>query len=156
MRAQLTPTRLEAIYARLADALEARGARRSGDLLRIAVWRLEAGAGGDGELFARAAEQALAGFDPALAERLARAALQAGGGFDARLTLGRALASGRAPEAQRLFADLAAEVESDRERAAVAMASARNLFWALDRAAEADAVLRDAEQRVGDDALRRS
>ena len=93
VRARLTPTRAEAIHTRLADAVEARGARRGGDLLRIAVWRLEAGATGDAALFARAADQALAALDPVLAERLARAAVQAGGGFGARLALGRALAA---------------------------------------------------------------
>jgi ATP/maltotriose-dependent transcriptional regulator MalT len=155
VRAQLTPTRLEAIYTRLADAVEARGGRRGGDLLRIAVWRLEAGVTGDAGLFARAADQALAAPDAVLAERLARAAVRAGGDFGARLALGRALAgAGRGPEAQRLLADLAAQAETDRERAAVAVASARNLFWALDRAEEADAVLQDAEQLVADDALR--
>lgn len=43
---------------------------------------------------------------------------------------------------------------TDPERAAVALASARNLFWALGRAEEADAALRDAERRVTDPALR--
>jgi DNA-binding CsgD family transcriptional regulator len=155
VRAQLTPTRVEAIQAHLAAAVEARGARRSGDLLRTAVWRLEAGATGDAELFARAAQRALAAADVALAERLARAAVDAGAGFGARLALARALAGlARAPEAQRLLAALAEEVSSDSERAAVAMASARNLFWALDRTDEADAVLRDAERRVSDAAVR--
>ncbi len=155
VRAQLTPTRLEAIYTRLADAVEAHGVRRSDDLLRIAVWRLAAGVTGDAELFARAADQALAAPDVVLAERLARAAVLAGAGFRARLALGRALAgAGRASEGQQLLADLAAQAADDHERAAVAMASARNLFWALDRAEEADGVLQDAEQHVGDDALR--
>jgi DNA-binding CsgD family transcriptional regulator len=155
VRALLTPTRLEAIHTRLADGVEARGGRRRGDLLRIAVWRLEAGASGDAGLFAGAADQALAAHDAVLAVRLARAAVQVGGGFAARLALGRALArAGRAGEAQRLLADLAAQAGNDRARAAVAMASARNLFWALDQAEEADAVLRNAEQVVADDALR--
>ncbi|MGH3995184.1 MAG: hypothetical protein ACRDSN_22305, partial [Pseudonocardiaceae bacterium] len=80
----------------------------------------------------------------------------AGGDFGARLALGRALAgAGRGPEAQPLFDDLAAQAGDDGERAAVAVASARNLFWALDRAEEADAVLQNAEQLVADDALRR-
>lgn len=154
VRARLTPTRIEAIYTRLAEAVEAHGARRGGDLLRIAVWRLEAGATADAALFTRAAGQALAARDAVLAERLARAAVEAGGHFDARLALGRALAgAGRAPEAQRLLAGLAAQAGDQSELAAVAMASARNLFWALGRGEEADAVLRDAEQLVADDAL---
>jgi DNA-binding CsgD family transcriptional regulator len=155
VRARLTPTRVEAIRARLADAVEAHGARRAGDRLRIAVWRLEAGAGGDAALFADAAEQALAARDRALAERLARAAVQAGGGFEARLALARAVAAvGRGAEAHALFAGLAAEARDDRERAAVALASARNLFWALDRAGEADLRLREAERRMSDPDLR--
>jgi DNA-binding CsgD family transcriptional regulator len=155
VRAQLTHTRVEALYTRLADAVEARGARRSGDLLRVAVWRLEAGAAVDAGQFARAAERALSIPDAELAERLARAAVQAGGDFGARLTLGRSLAgAGRAEEAQRVLAELATEAADDTQRAAVALASARNLFWALDQADEADRVLRDAEQLVADAALR--
>jgi DNA-binding CsgD family transcriptional regulator len=155
VRARLTRTRAEAIQTRLADAVQARGGRRGGDLLRIAAWRLEAGATGDAGLFARAADQALAALDRVQAERLARAAVQAGGDFGARLTLARALAgAGRASEAQRLLADLAAQAGDDRERAAVAMASARNLFWGLDRAEEAEAVVHDLEPLVADDALR--
>ena len=155
VRAQLTPTGLEAIHTRLAAAVEAHGARRGGDLLRIAVWRLEAGATGDAGLFARAADQALGAADAVLTERLARAAVQAGAGFGARLTLARGLAgAGRATEAQPLFADLAEQAGDDRERAAVAVASARNLYGGLHRAEEADAVLRDAERQIGDDSLR--
>jgi len=155
VRAQLARTRVEAIYTRLADAVEARGARRSGDLLRVAVWRLEAGAAADAGLFARAAERALSIADAQLAERLARAAVQAGGDFGARLTLGRSLAgSGQAEEARRLLAELAAEAGNEEERAAVALASARNLFWALDRAEDADRVLEEAERLVAGTALR--
>lgn len=155
VRARLTPTRLEAIHSQLADAVEARGARRGGDLLRIATWRLEAGATGDGALFARAASQALAALDPVLAERLARAAVQAGAGFRAELALGRALAaSGRGPEADRLLAGLEAQAPDDRERATVATARARNLFWALHRADDADAVLQGAERASSDEDVR--
>ena len=90
-----------------------------------------------------------------LAERLARAALQAGAGFRAELALGRALAgAGRGAEADARFAALAARARDDRERAEVAVARARNLFWALDRADDADAALRGAERVVRDAALR--
>jgi hypothetical protein len=44
VRSRLSRTRLEAIQRRLADAVDARGARRRGDLLRLAAWQLEAGA----------------------------------------------------------------------------------------------------------------
>ncbi len=155
VRARLTPSRLAALHRRLADAVSAHGARRGGDLLRVATWRLESGGSEDGALFARAAFRALAAPDAALAERLARAALQAGAGFRAELALGRALAvAGRGAEAEARFAGLAGRVEDDRELAEVAVARARNLFWALDRADDADAALRGAEQVVRDAALR--
>jgi DNA-binding CsgD family transcriptional regulator len=139
VRAGLARTRLEAIQRELADAVEARGARRRGDLARLALWRLESG-GGDDALFERAAEHALAARDNVAAERFARAA---GEGFNARLTLGRALAGeGRAEEAEALLGAL--EPSSDEHRAAQAIAIARNRFWALDRAEEAFAVLNAA------------
>ena len=155
IRAGLTPTRLEAIQRRLAEAVEARGGRRREDLLRLAVWRLDSGEAGDSDLLERAAGQALAALDLVLAERLGRAAVQAGGGFGARLVLGRALAgAGRAEEADALLGDLEPQAASDAERAEVAIAIARNAFWGLDRAAEADAALRRAERAVSDDELR--
>jgi DNA-binding CsgD family transcriptional regulator len=155
VRARLSHTRLEAIQRRLAHALESGGARRTLDAARLAWWRLESGGPGDAELFARAADQALAVLDFALAERFARAAVQAGGGFGPRLVLGRAVAgAGRAEEARVLFGELDAQAGDDAQRAALAIATARNLFFALDGAEDADATLRRAEQMVADDALR--
>ena len=114
--------------------MQSHGARRAGDLLRVAVWRLEAGAGGDGALLARAAERAMNAPDAVLAERLARAAVRAGGGLrrtpDARPSARR---GGRAEEAQDLFDALGAEAREDGDRAAVAIGSVGNLFWSLGR-----------------------
>jgi tetratricopeptide (TPR) repeat protein len=155
VRARLTRTRLEAIQRRLADALESLGARRHLDAARLAWWRLDSPGSSDSELFAHAAGQALAALDFALAERFARAAVQAGGGFGARLALGRAVAgAGRAEEADVLFRQLDAQATDDAGKAAVALATARNLFFALDRADEADVALRRAEQLMADDRLR--
>lgn len=154
IRARITRTRLEAIEQRLADAVQVNGARRRPDVLRVATWRLECGGAGDGGLFVRAAEQALAGLDWALAERLALAALPAGG-FRARLALARARAgAGRAVDAEELLGPLEREASVDGERLAVAIARASNLFWGLDRTADADAALRRAEHAIADDALR--
>jgi hypothetical protein len=102
-----------------------------------------------------AAFEALAAFDPVLAERLARAAVQAGAGFRAERALAQALAaSGRGLEADRLLAELASQARDDHEEAIVAMARARNLFCALDRADDADAVPQGAEHLVPDDGVR--
>ena len=142
VRARMPPTRIEAIRARLADAVQARGTRRGGDLLRVAVWRLEAGSSGDADLFSRAAERALSvhrrrpGRPPrprgrAGGRRLPRPA-------DARA---RPRRPGDAEGAQELLDALATEATDDGERAAVATAAARNLFWGLERADEAEAML---------------
>jgi ATP/maltotriose-dependent transcriptional regulator MalT len=153
MRAELPRTRSEAIQRRLADAIEALGARRRGDVLRLAAWRLAAGGEHGPELFERAAAHALALLDWPLAIRLAEAGLAAGGGFAARLALGQALAgAGHAEEAERELAML--EPAAETELAAVAIARARNLFWGLDRTAEASEVLVHAERAIGDDDLR--
>jgi DNA-binding CsgD family transcriptional regulator len=149
LRTRLSRTRLEAIQRRLADAVEARGARRRGDLLRLAAWQLESGATGDPALFADAARAALSAHDWPLALRLARAALQAGGGFGAQLTLARSLA-GRAAEAEELFARLEPQATTDSERAAVAIGRASNLSFGLGRPADADKVLLRAEQMITD------
>jgi DNA-binding CsgD family transcriptional regulator len=155
VRAGLSRTRLGGTQRRLADAVEARGARRRADIPRLATWRLESGGARDPELFERAAEHALAAYDPPLAERFARAAVQAGGGFAARLALGRALAGqGHANRAEEVMAPLVDHARDDRDRVALAIASARNLFWGLGRPEEADAVLRHAEAELSDERLR--
>jgi DNA-binding CsgD family transcriptional regulator len=155
VRARLSRTRLGEIQRRLADAVEARGARRRADIPRLATWRLETGGARDPKLFERAAEHALAAHDPPLAERFARAAVQAGGGFAARLALGRALAGeGHAKEADDVLADLVVHARDDRERVALAIVSARNLFWGLGRPEDADAALRRAESEVSNVRLR--
>jgi AAA ATPase domain len=155
VRARLSRTRLETIQRRLADAVEALGARRRTDIPRVAGWRLESGGARDPELLERAALSALAAYDTALAERFARAAVRAGGGFAARLALGRALAGeARAEEAHELLEGLLGEARDDGERVGLEIAIARNLFWALNRAEDADAGLRRAERAVADPALR--
>jgi DNA-binding CsgD family transcriptional regulator len=155
MRARTSATRSEAIRRRLADGVEAHGARRRGDVLRSAVWRLESRAGGSPERFVRAAEQALAALDWALAGRLAEAAVQAGGGFPARLALARALAgAGRAAEAEELLAALEPAAPADVDRMAVVIARARNLFWGLERTHDAEAALAHGARAIADHVLR--
>ena len=155
IRARIGHTRREALKRRLADGVSAFGVRRRGDVLRVASWRLDCGGEGDRGLLLRAAAEAVAVLDWALAERLARAALEAGGGFDARLVLARALAStGRAADAEQLLGELEDEARVDLQRLMVAIARAGNLFWGLDCTAEADDSLRRAERAIDDPALR--
>ncbi|WP_217921548.1 LuxR C-terminal-related transcriptional regulator [Miltoncostaea oceani] len=146
--AQMAGGRRDALHARLAEDVESRGARRGGDQLRVAVWRLEAGGGGS-TLFQQAAAQALAALDPALAERLARAAIRRDGGFGAHLLLGRALAAqGMADESADLLARLIDDAPGDDGRVAAAIGAAGNLFWARGGPDEAGALLEAVGRRV--------
>jgi hypothetical protein len=144
-------TRRVLLLRRLADAVEASGARRRGDLLRLASWRLESGGSLAPEALVRAAGHAELAFAPALAERFARAAEEAGGGLAARYARARAVAAqGRLGEAELILAALGSEAVTDAERAMVAESRVRLLGGGLARGAEASAVVRESRKAVSD------
>ncbi|KOV79149.1 hypothetical protein ADL03_38565 [Nocardia sp. NRRL S-836] len=91
LRATCPTLRARAHRRALADRLEAGGAARPGDAVRIATWRLDSGTAESPDVLARAAEQALAAQDWELAERLARAATTRGAQGRAGLVLGLVL-----------------------------------------------------------------
>ncbi|GIJ71903.1 helix-turn-helix transcriptional regulator [Virgisporangium ochraceum] len=84
-------TRARRLRADLAHLIEATGARRAGDALRIAAWRVDSDTATDPGRLLRAARSAFLGNDLPLAARLSRAALAAGGGFGATEVLATAL-----------------------------------------------------------------
>ena len=105
------------VNRRLADALESAGAHRRGDLLRLAVWRLDGGGDASPQLLGDAARLVDLASSPVLAERLARAAEDAGGGVPARFAIARALVGqGRLGEAEAALRALEAEATNDAER----------------------------------------
>lgn len=141
------------IQRRLADGLEATGARRRGDLLRLATWRLESDGRVAADLALRAARQAGALFDHRLGERLARASLDSGGGSAARLALGQALAGqGRGEEAEQTMAAVAAVATDEGEIVRIALARSSNLLTRLAQPTAAEQVLVTARAAVADDA----
>ena len=156
VRARLTP------HARSRRSSAARGRRRgarrapaAATLLRLAVWRLESGAPATPQLFARAAEQALAAPTRCWPSARARRGQAGAGSARSSRSHGRSR-RGRAAEAERAARGDRDAARDDGERAAVAIARARNLFWGLDRADDADAVLRDAERPWPTSAARRA
>lgn len=154
IRATTPGSRTMSIAAGLARALEATGARRREDLLRLAIWWVEAGVYDRPERLVAAARQAALALDFPLAERLARAAGEAGGP-GAQLLLAEAVgAQGRFREAEDLYvrAESTAQTEPDTARAAVARAM--NLFWGLGAGSEAEHVIQRAESVVRDPLLR--
>jgi DNA-binding CsgD family transcriptional regulator len=153
IREQASPLRKRRIHGRLADALEATGARRAGDLLRLLTGRLEAGGSSTCEQLTLGARQAMAVFDYHLAERLARAAVDEGGGLPAEYLVGEALlALGRVREGELVLEGVAPGGASDIERTQLAIARAFNLYWTLNLPAEADSVLQHAQAAVTDSA----
>ena len=137
-----------AVQARLAEAVERRGARRARDTLRIATWRVEAGVPTEAALLVSAAEQANAHFDHELAERLALAAQVAAPSLPATLALGVALiGQERFVEADELLAGIDLTTVDDED--VVHIAEVRHIALAgtgdIDRA---EAMLVEADRHL--------
>ena len=155
LRARLPRSRQRRMLAGLAAAVEAAGARRREDLLRLGRWQLEAGGRGDAGLLTRAARRAREVFDLELAARLAQAALDAGGGATAGLVLGEArFRSGNHQDAEAVLAAAARLCRTDRERAAIASTRAHVLYDLRGDPAAATAVLDEALAAVTEEGPR--
>ena len=151
VRARLTPTRLDQIRLRLADAMDATGPGGAADLFRTALWRAEAGDHGHPDNLRAAARRALALWASPVAERLARGALAAGLEPEAGHLLAESLADqGRADEALAMWEAIEDFECADTLRATIAVGHASLLNFRAGRAAEAEAVLRRAAARVDD------
>ncbi len=121
VRAGISALRERAVSRSLADVIEAVGARRQADPLKVATWRL-VGGGGSAGLLVSGALAARARHDYSLTERLARAAIEAGAGFEARFMAAEtAHLQGRSDQAEQELAALAAHATSDAEKARVAL-----------------------------------
>jgi DNA-binding CsgD family transcriptional regulator len=151
LRQSLPRSRLRRISATLASAIEATGARRREDLLRLGRWQLDSGGTGEPVLLSRAARRASDMFDMDLSARLAQAALDLGGGVDAGLVLGEArFRSGQHAEAEAVLAAMVPRCQTDAELARIASARAHNFHNHLGDVAAAEAVLDEALAVVTD------
>jgi DNA-binding CsgD family transcriptional regulator len=143
--------RARTICRTLADAVQEAGARRKDDCLRIAGWRMAAAAPVEVGVLIRAARRAFAVLDLPLAERLARKALDQGGGAAAGEVLWRVLfLDQRSDEAEKVMVSLAELPMTDAQRGEHAFGMAYNLFWGLDRVADAFTALRRARADITD------
>ena len=155
LRQSLPRSRLRRISATLASAIEATGARRREDLLRLGRWQLDSGAPGEPVLLSRAARRASEMFDMDLSARLAQAALDLGGGVDAGLVLGEArFRSGQHAEAEAVLAAMVPRCRTDAELARIASARAHNFHNLLGDVPAATAVLDEALAVITDPAPR--
>lgn len=149
LRAALEPATMRALSRRLSATMIDQELHED-DLVRLALWRLDAGDTTDNSLFVRAAERAASTFDHDVTERLARAGL-AGGGAEARILLANALIHQHRPgEAEGHLAEAAERVTTDVDRARVAGLRSRLLFFRLGRMDDGIAVLRAACEEVDD------
>lgn len=128
----------------LADAVESVGAGRSGDVLRVALWRLDGGGTLDPDALVAGAALAGHGFDYATAERLARAAFDAEPSFEAGYILAGAMNErGDAAGVELVLAQLTDLAETEDERSSLAGLRVANLFW---RARDLDGSIAVGEQ----------
>jgi DNA-binding CsgD family transcriptional regulator len=144
LRAKLPKLRSRTIFKSLAGALQAAGARRREDVLRLATWQLEGGDIPNPQTMLAAAVAARWRHDYPLAERLARAAIETGAGFDAEVLLGQLCwLQGRPDEAERQLDGLEKDATDDSQRARLGSLRVIVLDHGLKRAEDA---LRVAEQ----------
>jgi DNA-binding CsgD family transcriptional regulator len=157
IRARCPALRKRRQLRRLAEALEATGARRRDDILRVATWRLDSGTKAHPALLTTAAQFAWAGsHDIELAARLGRAAIQAGAGVEATVALAKAMIYADRPmDGERALAAVAERATTDQERVALATTRATNLWFGFGRLSEACQILdnvtlanRDVDQRA--------
>jgi DNA-binding CsgD family transcriptional regulator len=156
LRATLPVSRARAVAEQLAGALGGGALRRRDDLLRVGAWQLEAGVAARPALLLEAAGQAAARLDHELTERLARAAVDAGGGPTAVRLLAETLErQGRHAEAVAVMDGEPPAQGSGAERARWASIWAGNLYWGLERTAEAEEILKQAAlaEEGGDEAV---
>lgn len=130
IRADMPRLRLRRLRLNLATALETADGRVPHDLVRAALWRLEAGQADDHARLIEAA-RAARGFSLETAELLARSAFEASRSLDATLLLAEIMThAGRGEEAAQLTDALPSEslTPADREAIAYCRAIGRGLL----------------------------
>jgi DNA-binding CsgD family transcriptional regulator len=152
-RCELSAVKAAAVAHDLAQAVQATGARRREDALRIGSWLLEAGEAGSDLLLAGAVAARWRN-DFELAERLALAARAATGGFDAAMLCAELAAlQGRGSDADREFEALAAGASDDLEKFKATTFRLNNLLY-MGQHHDALDILTSASSSIGDPEMR--
>ncbi|MFB4316908.1 LuxR C-terminal-related transcriptional regulator [Actinomadura sp. 21ATH] len=148
-RQRADPARIRDRKAALASAVEATGMRRHGDVLKVALWRLDAGVPADPGLLLAGCRQAWSLHDIDLAVRCAEAVLAAGA--DPAVTVLVApvlLMAGRHRQAEERLARVADAPMDEATRASHAAVRAFNLGMGLGEPDRADALLAEGLART--------
>ena len=155
VRAAAGPKRIRGRLAALARTVERTGMRRHGDLLRVALWHLDAGEPADPALLAAACDQAFVLHDMDLALRCGRAALAAGADAAATARIAPVLMlAGRHRDAEEHLARAAAEPPDEATRIGLACLRSFNLVMGLGEQERADRMLDEAAASTAVPALR--
>ena len=151
LRARMPALQRRRLQRLLADALEATGSQRQGDVLRLATWRVESASAVDAGLLLRAARRAREVFDFALAARLAGAAWELAPSFEAGLLHGASLSGlGRFGAAAEVLDRLAGTEPDETAGQLLARERAWVMFHGPGGLAAARRVLEEAEASAGD------
>jgi DNA-binding CsgD family transcriptional regulator len=142
LRADLPLIRARALRLKLAQTVEQRTPLTPADALRVARWRLEAGAELSPDHLLDAARAANVAGDPDLAADLAQRGLEAGLGLDATLLLSRAhIIRNRFADAEAVLAAAEAQAPGDPATLGYIAQRVHVLYWGLGRGDEARALL---------------
>ena len=147
LRRNLSRLLARTVYRELAAAVQEHGARRGGDLMRVAAWSLDGGAPVPAERLVAAANEAMQVGDFVLAERLAEVVWDAGPRFDAGIIL-LLIHETRRFQADRdgFLRTLAGCVETPIQLAQVASIRSYEAFW---RNADLTGALRLVDDAIG-------
>ncbi|MFE5946648.1 LuxR C-terminal-related transcriptional regulator [Streptomyces sp. NPDC056480] len=159
LRKQTPVLRRRKLLLEQAERMEARGARRRDDPLRIAIWRLAASGTANPDLLVQAATLSFHAHDYAQVTTLLEALPAAAHTTSSRLLLGYALIElGKWQSAERVLSVADAHVVDEKEKLEVTLARILSLFWLGERTQETlevvDAALRQVTSRSGQRALR--
>ena len=156
LRAGLPVLRARSLRLALAETVQRRTPLTPDDALRIARWRLDAGAEVPPEHLLDAARAANQAGDPDLGARLAGLARDAGLGLDATLLLSRAhIIRKRFADAEAVLADAEAQAPGDPAALGHIAQRVHVLYWGLGLPGEARAFLQRAETWSDDPQWRR-
>lgn len=148
-------TRAREVQRQLAAAVESHGHRRRADVLKVALWRVEAGGTTSPELLVEAARQASFAHDLPTALRLASAAHDIEATFASGQVMADCLYSmGRAPETEAVLAALDGTAADDDQRATLARVRAYNRYWHDGDLSAALAVIAEGRRMIVDPAHR--
>jgi DNA-binding CsgD family transcriptional regulator len=123
-------TRAREVQRLLADAVESHDNRRRADVLKVALWRVEAGGTTTPELLIAAARQAGFAHDLEAALRLARAAHDIRPDFASGQIIADSLYTlGRSDETEQVLAALEDDASDDNQRATLVRVRVYNRYW---------------------------